>query len=196
MSNDRDDRPIRTSRREILIGAAAVALTAAARPVLALKKKPTAKLAPGSTTSAPQRFMAASAPLLDGRILVTGGYDKAWTGGTANPLQSAMIYDPTTGKWSVAAPMKNARARHAAVSLGDGRVAVLGGIGMNPLASVEIYDPYRNAWETSAPLMSARYDHSATAVGGAIHVIGGNAGLSAGGAEAYRATAGAQLPRE
>lgn len=122
-----------------------------------------------------RRYMAASAILGDGRILIAGGYDRPWTSETTpTPLRSVVIYDPSSGTSFAAAPLSVPRARHAAVSLGDGRVAVIGGMGLTATASVEVYDPVANAWRFAKPLSQPRYDHSAVSDGSSITVLGGS----------------------
>lgn len=62
--------------------------------------------------------------LSDGRVLVTGGSapDRAFY-----PLATAEIYDPATDTWSPAPSMATARYGHAALTLADGSVLVVGG---------------------------------------------------------------------
>jgi hypothetical protein len=165
------------TRREVLAGAATAALVASAPAILAapMKKPKPASRGPVRINAQLRRYMAASVTLSDGRILITGGYDRPWDGKTAlMPLRSAVIYDPLTKRMHAAAPMGNPRARHAAVSLEDGRVAVVGGMGMNPTASVEVYDPVNNVWTAAQSLAQPRYDHSAAAHGQKIYVLGGS----------------------
>jgi hypothetical protein len=161
----------------VLVGAAAAAVAASAKAVAAAPALQRYGSAKTPETSAPvRRYMAASAVLGDGRILIAGGYDRPWTGGDSPlALSSAVIFDPRSGTYSNAAPMLVPRARHAAVALRDGRVAVLGGIGLAPTASVEVYDPSTDTWQVSAPLAQPRYDHTAAYDGNAVYVIGGSA---------------------
>jgi len=134
-----------------------------------------------------RRYMAAAATLADGRILVTGGYDQPWTDEiTPSPLNSAMLYDPRNGTWTTAAPMMTPRARHAAVTLPDGRVAVIGGMGLSATASVEIYDARTNQWRSAPSLAQPRYDHSAVLDGGNIYVLGGSAASMLSSVELYQ----------
>jgi hypothetical protein len=178
------------SRREVLAGAATVALAAGASRVLgspAPRKQRGTSTSKVLTNSPLRRYMAASVMLTDGRILVTGGYDQPATGSTPRALNSTMIFDPRTGSWSVAAPMNLSRARHAAVVLSTGKVAVLGGIVTSPTSSVEIYDPSTNKWEVSKPLAQARYDHSAETDGTQIYLLGGSSSTMLSGIEVYAA---------
>lgn len=164
------------SRRDVIRGAAAAAL---------IGTTGTAALAAGQrlgqtrTRRRPQtallRYMSAAAPLGDGRILVTGGYDRPFgEKETPQALSSALIFDPNTGAFQPVAPMRVARARHAAIALKDGRVAVIGGLSMGPTASVEVYDPGTDAWTVSQPLAQPRYDHAAAYDGDTVFVIGGS----------------------
>lgn len=176
------------TRRQVLAGAAGAALAAGiplARAAETSHQVRAEKRRLEPTDQKLRRYMAASAALPDGRILVTGGYDRPWNGSDKppTPLRSAMIYDPANQAWTVAAPMATPRARHAAVTLADGRVAVIGGMSQNPTASVEIYDPARNAWQMGASLAQARYDHSAVADGDLVHVLGGSNSMMMSGVE-------------
>lgn len=165
------------SRREMLAGAAAAAIVASTPTILAspLKKKRTLAVQANQKSAPMVRHMGAAAALGDGRILVTGGYDRQWSEDFApTALRSVGIFDPRTGQWSMVAPMNSPRARHAAVSLADGRVAVIGGIAQNVTASVEVYDPAKNAWTNANPLEQPRFDHSAVADGDSVYVLGGS----------------------
>lgn len=165
------------SRREMLAGAAAAAIVVSTPTILATPL--TKKRAPATQVNqkiAPViRHMAAAAALGDGRILVTGGYDRQWSEDFApTALRSVGIFDPRTKQWSLAAPMNSPRARHAAVALADGRVAVIGGIAQSVTATVEVYDPSTNAWTIADPLEQPRFDHSAVADGDSVYVLGGS----------------------
>jgi N-acetylneuraminic acid mutarotase len=141
------------------------------------------------------RYMAAAATMGDGRILITGGYDRpAGPGAAPQPLSSAMIYDPASGQWTSAAPMGLPRARHAAVALSDGRVAVVGGISIQPTGSVEIYDPRTNKWTAGGALAQPRYDHAAAASGQEIVVMGGSSQTMLGSVEVVRPDAVQKTP--
>jgi len=81
----------------------------------------------------------------DGRILFVGGFDASG----ANPLASTEVYDPKTQTTTPGPNLASARARHAAIKLASGDVAVFGGVGAGgtPLASCELvqFKPYVNA---------------------------------------------------
>jgi hypothetical protein len=80
--------------------------------------------------------------LLDGRVLVVGGY-----GPDVEYRTEALVYDPRIDRWRAVAPMAQARSYHVATRLADGRVLVLGDY--EQVTSPEIYDPRRDAWMTA-----------------------------------------------
>ena len=101
--------------------------------------------------------------LLDGRVLVVGGYNAAGT-----CLNTAELYDPATGRWnSTDNNLSVARCHHAATLLQDfsGEVFVTGGVtnGGTYLASTEVFDPATNTWSTNARdnMRTARAFHAA-----------------------------------
>lgn len=182
------------SRRQMLAGAAvaviasripsAVASTTVSRGQRSARSMP--------TETPIVRYMAASAVLADGRVLVVGGYDRPWTSGApATPLASAVIYDPGSGTWSSVGSLKVPRARHAAVTLSDGRVVVLGGVHTRPTASVEVFDPATGKWTSGGEMALPRYDHMAETDGYSIFVMGGSAQGMMSGVETFML--GAQL---
>jgi hypothetical protein len=69
--------------------------------------------------------------LMDGRVVVTGGSDRA-----GKAIARAGIYDPFAGTWSLAQANIVPRFGHAAALLHDGRVLVVGGT--RPLARVNV----------------------------------------------------------
>lgn len=166
------------SRREVMAGLTAAALIGAS-PLAKAQSLQSLKGSNSRSTSLRQssavpRNMAAAVALLDGRIMVAGGYDGLATERySPRAMSTAQIFDPATNRWYAAAPMNSARARHALVALGDGRIAAIGGMDNGPLATVEIYDPNTNVWSYAQPLAQPRYDHTAVARGTEIIVLGG-----------------------
>jgi hypothetical protein len=82
--------------------------------------------------------------LLDGRVLITGGYRSTsadWN--PASPLASAELYDPASGTFTPAGEMTTPRAFHTSVLLADGTVLIAGGQGpgRKNLLSAELYYP-------------------------------------------------------
>lgn len=77
------------------------------------------------------RTRASATLLSDGRVLVAGGYPFAGLsgGGPPDAIASAEVYDPASGTFTPAGPMREARAEHGAVLLPSGEVLVVGGVG-------------------------------------------------------------------
>jgi hypothetical protein len=78
--------------------------------------------------------------LIDGKVLVAGGYNP----GTDQVLSSAELYDPITATFSITGSMTVPRWRHADVRLLNGDVLIVGGAsiggnGGSALASAETY---------------------------------------------------------
>ncbi len=183
------------TRRDIIVGVVASTLALASPAVVVAARKNSKGLIESSRASSDgqghdvpfRRYMAAATALAGGRIIVTGGYDQPWSQG-AHPraLNSTWILDGNSGQWIAAKPMNIPRARHSAVTLADGRVAVIGGVGMNPTASVEVYDPRTDSWEYEAPLNQPRYDHTTVVNGNDIYVLGGSSQSMSTGMEVLR----------
>lgn len=109
----------------------------------------------------------------DERVVQAGGV--VWSGDYWSPVDRVDVFDAKTRTWTAGAPLHNARSDHAAVTLKDGRVMVIGGnFDARLLSSVEIYDVHSNAWTMAAPLPRPRTQHSAVALNdGRVLVAGG-----------------------
>lgn len=119
------------------------------------------------------RWSHTATKLPNGKVLVAGGYTDPTTGANAQPvLDTAELYDPVTGTWSVTGAMAVRRALHVAQLLPDGKVLVAGGRTCNappPTAcnftfttgTAEIYDPATGTWSAAAPMNSNRTTTSA-----------------------------------
>ena len=82
----------------------------------------------GSFTSAPSPsviFCSGHSLLADGRLLASGGNSDPNVG--ANGIKDNTIFDPVTGSWSRAAPMKYARWYPTNTTLANGDVLILAG---------------------------------------------------------------------
>ncbi|MCA8977693.1 MAG: hypothetical protein KDC98_23415 [Planctomycetes bacterium] len=105
------------------------------------------------------RGLPAAARLNDGRYLFAGGVD-----GTGAAIAACEIYDPATDTFTAVANMRTIRAGHAAATMANGRVLVVGGTNnftdlltaaASTLNTAEIYDPNTNTW-TAAPNIGGR----------------------------------------
>src|ERR1700733_6086667 len=86
--------------------------------------------------------------LPDGRVLAAGGF------GSAGIVQSAEVYDPSTGMWSFTAPLNHERYLHTATTLQNGLILVAGGVGITgAMASAELYDPVAGKWTSTGNLV-------------------------------------------
>jgi hypothetical protein len=115
--------------------------------------------------------------------LVAGGYGIVGANSFETALNSAELFDPTTGLWSPAGPMSKGRYIHTATLLVDGKVLLAGGEVAAANAAertiVDIYDPSSNTWSVTGSLNSARSYHTATLLpNGKVLVTGGLDGSS------------------
>jgi hypothetical protein len=117
--------------------------------------------------------------LQDGRVLVIGGV----TGGpgATRPLASAEIFDPATGRFTPTGSLIEARFKHAALRLPDGRVLVIAGSDERERSggkkrTLEIYDPALGEFKPGGTLRHARYKltDAVTLLAGGRVLIGGS----------------------
>ena len=87
--------------------------------------------------------------LIDGRVLIAGGYN------TSRVEATAEIYDPTTNTFTMTGAMTSPRWGHTAVLLADGRVFMLGSF------SADIYNPQTGSFASAGDL-AAPYGDTAT----------------------------------
>jgi hypothetical protein len=136
----------------------------------------------------PRRFPTANL-LLDGKVLIVGGY------GTENVvLTSASLYNMHTGTFSYTGSLNTPTGRQTSTLLIDGKVLIAGGY--NPvteqvLSSAELYDPLVGSFSVTGSMTVPRWRHAEARllngdvliVGGAS--VGGNAGGALASAETY-----------
>jgi hypothetical protein len=123
--------------------------------------------------------------LADGRVLIAGGSPASSVDSEA-VTDSAEIYDPATGTFTLTGSMITGRMQATATLLADGRVLIAGGFGCltkacNPepprreegaLKSAEIYDPATGKF-TSAGQMALSYGTAAGLPDGRVLLLGG-----------------------
>lgn len=108
----------------------------------------------------------------DNRVLVIGGF------GSSLPLNSAELYNESTGTWSAAANMIIRRNNHTSSMLDDGEVLVSGGqtgtSANSATNSAEIYNPLLNTWIQAGNLSTVRFNHKSVLLNdGRVFVAGG-----------------------
>ena len=126
------------------------------------------------------------------RCLTTG---LCWSPAAIGPsghLTDAEIFDPATDSWSPAGSLSNARNRHTATLMPDGRVLAAGGENdSGNVAIAELYDPDTDSWSATDDLDTARILHTATLLpGGTVMVTGGGGAGTLSSAEVYDPDAG------
>jgi N-acetylneuraminic acid mutarotase len=120
------------------------------------------------------RYYHSATKLLDGRVLIVGGFNIEAKG----EINNCEIYDPKTEKWNEAASLNFARYEHTATLLPDGKVLVVGGQNysdeMSPwLNACELYDPVQNTWTIVGPLSYPRALHSAVILKNGLLLLAG-----------------------
>ena len=117
--------------------------------------------------------------LSDGKVLVVGGSADGDSFATERfqPVQSAELYDPDTGKWNATGRLFEPRTRHTATRLKDGKVLIVGGLGGfdgTDHVGAELYDPDTRTWSSAGRLNEQRFGHTATLLeNGKVLVVGG-----------------------
>jgi len=104
-------------------------------------------------------------------VLVAGGVS-----------DTAEIYDPATGIWTLTGNLGTARFRHTATLLPNGMVLIAAGLdlSLNLLTSSELYDPALGIFTPTGSLATARAQHTATLMtSGKVLVTGGQGGPTA-----------------
>jgi hypothetical protein len=108
--------------------------------------------------------------VLDARLHVVGG--RGLDGVT---VATHDVYDPTTAKWSTAAPLPRPRDHMALVAAG-GKIHAIGGRLAGPADRTgqhDIYDPATDRWTSAAPLPTPRSGVAALLYKDMILVLGG-----------------------
>lgn len=95
--------------------------------------------------------------LANGEVLVAGGENN-----TAGFLASSEVFNPATGKWTLAGNLSIARFDHSAVRLNNGEVLVAGGLNPNvccqvaALATAELFNPATGEWTPTGSMSTGR----------------------------------------
>jgi hypothetical protein len=135
-------------------------------------------------------FHHAVSPLLDGRVLITGGGDLGPDVGSV--LAGAQLYDPSVGGFARTGNMAVCRYFHTSTLLPSGSTLIAGGLttasdgicasadAAVQLASTELYDPSTAVFITMGDMSTARSSHTATLLNdGSVLIAGGSTSLTA-----------------
>jgi N-acetylneuraminic acid mutarotase len=126
---------------------------------------------------AEHRYLPTVTLLVDGRVLVAGGYGP---NPSHVPLKTTEIYDPQTDQWTNVDPMFDQRATHSVVPLPDGRVLAAGGWTLpanvfTPDGTSEIFNPVTGRWSRASNMVIPRgaLGNALTLRDGRVFVAGG-----------------------
>ncbi len=124
----------------------------------------------GAHLPTPRRAFATV--VLRGKIHVIGGTDNPSGGGGG--LAAHEVYDPATDRWSVAAPLLEAREHVYGGAIGSKIYIAAGRVGVFvPQDELQIYDPVRDEWTLGPPLIEETSGHAAQVVDEQLFVFGG-----------------------
>ena len=134
----------------------------------------TGVVTPTGSMSTP-RVLPSATLLPDGTVLIAGGANEDL--GPLTALNSAEVYDPTTGTFTPTAGVMNAtRYIHQATLLADGQVLLSGGRQDTGqiTGAAELYDPATGTFQVTGTMQSPRAVHMATRLpDGTVLVAGG-----------------------
>lgn len=100
--------------------------------------------------------------LLDGRVLVVGGYGGQYAY-PSSATATAELWDPVSDSFVATGSMAAPRVGHTATLLADGRVLVVGGAGTGTdNATAEVFDPASGRFAPAGRLNYGRQGHAAT----------------------------------
>jgi N-acetylneuraminic acid mutarotase len=114
------------------------------------------------------RVLHTATLLPNGKVLFAGGgiLTAGAIGIGLSPTNTAELYDPATGQWSLTGNLSTARTWHAAALLQNGKVLVAGGClkgyCQDYTASAEIYDPNTETWSSAGSFNTPRILHALT----------------------------------
>jgi len=136
------------------------------------------------------RYAHTATLLNDGTVLVTGGGTNTiappWPTSQTNPTNSAELYTPSTGFFTLLnSTMSSTRAFHTATLLNNGTVLFAGGVSgtlqwPNTTSAAEIYSPSAGSFSNIGGMSYSRAYHTATLLNDGMVLIAGGATNNAG----------------
>jgi hypothetical protein len=132
--------------------------------------------APTGSMTTP-RYGATATLLSSGKVLITGGFGP----GTSElpRLNTAELYNPSTGTFTATGSMAVPRVLHTATLLNNGKVLITGGTdssagGGAAVPSAELYDPSTGTFSLTGSMLTDRAQHTATLLpSGEVLIAGG-----------------------
>jgi len=116
--------------------------------------------------------------LNNGQVLIAGG-ETCSSSTSCTALNSAELYNPTTGTFTATGNLRAARFNASAVALSSGEILVAGGFdGTNFLASAELYYPDAGTFSGTLPLHTPRASATATLLDSGIVMVAGGSTCS------------------
>ena len=134
---------------------------------------------PTGSMAAP-RYAHTATLLQNGNVLVVGGFGDTsdCQGVGAQAQNTAELYNPGAGSFSMTGNMSIPRGGHTATLLTNGKVLIAGGgdqgVGGKGSATAELYDPSTGAFTQTGSMAVARFRHTATLLkDGRVLIVGG-----------------------
>jgi hypothetical protein len=136
--------------------------------------------ATGGMSTSRSRFTTTLLP--EGKVLAAAGNGpEGWW--DLIPINTAEIYNPTTGTWSNTGSLAKVHADHTATLLSNGKVLLHGGFDMwESGPDAQLFNPATGTWGSAGtPIFADRNRHTATVLAnGNVLLAGGDAGYASG----------------
>jgi large repetitive protein len=137
----------------------------------------------GSMKDGRQDFTATL--LKNGQVLATGGFNNC-DDDFCSDINTAELYNPATGTWTLTGSMQGAREQQSATLLNNGQVLVAGGLNEGGFccsqfeySSAELYNPATGTWAPTASMAAKHAGQTATLLpGGWVLVAGGGTSVA------------------
>ncbi len=97
------------------------------------------------------RYYQTATLLPNGKVLVAGGAV------STEATNTAELYDPSTGTWTVTGSLNVNHSSHTATLLLNGKVLLAGGAS-SPTNNAELYDPVSGSWAITGSMISRTRD--------------------------------------
>ncbi len=144
---------------------------------------PTSGLFVLTGTMAGKRYAHTTTILPNKQVLLAGGFGHACRDFNQPAVNSAEVFDPAKGLFTLTGSMASARGGHTATLLRNGKVLVTGGVdnggGYFPfdvpgLKSAELFDPATGVFTSTGNMAEQRFGHTATLLAnGKVLIVGG-----------------------